>query len=292
MQFAVLPDIEKEMLPEPEGFELDDFQSKVYHHMYFEIPIGNLFYLISPSLAIILPVEYSPGLSEEIRKKEECFELLRRLLIESLIKFTAILEANSYYIEQNEYLVIARFSDQISLYKYKINYYTHSPSELSNHYEDKLYIGHDYLYLKGERRYYGLDDFIRALSSEYKRLEEKGRELLPASKMYEKTFMVEIKDLIEETSSLWRQIKKDVDINTLPLEELKAYSNNLIELKHMLIELLEEVKEFEQKLRSDGDRHFVRYMTKYHKDVVNILHYINMKLLSRIQQRINVRRPV
>lgn len=289
MEFKVFPEIQKDMIPEPEGFELDDFQSKVYHHLYFEIPIGNLLYLISPSLAIILPVEYSPAISEEILKKEECFERLRRLLIESLVRFTAILEANSYYIEQNDHLVIARFSDQISPYKYKINYYTHSPSELSSHYEDKLYIGHDYLYLKGQRRFYGLDDFIAALQSELKKLREKGREILSSSKLYEKTFMVELDELVKEARSIWKEIKEDVNIEEVPLGELKNYANNLIELKHILVELLGEVREFEHKLRDDGDRHFVRYVTKYHKDVVNILHYINMKLLCRIQMRINTK---
>jgi hypothetical protein len=57
-------------------------------------------------------------------------------------------------------------------------------------------------------------------------------------------------------------------------------------INHFVIELHDEVGEFENLLRSKERTDFVRYVTKYKKDVTNLISFFNIKVNGLITQRI------
>ncbi len=272
---------------EPENFPLDPFQERVLTNFYLEIPVGDTLFMLSPTLRIVYPGK-NEDVEREIIKREKKIYAIKRLILESIIKYTALLEANSYFIAQNEYLLLSRITIQPGDGVYRLKFYTHDAKELLTNYEDKIYIGHDFLYMDRERRYFGLDDFIPYLDSEFAYLKDKAAEFKIKNPMV-RDYMVEIGELVGDVLMVWEGKKMDFDVENANIEELKRATMNFMDVKHILVELHDEVREFEYKLRSRGEaeNHLSRYVTKLRKDVVNILHYINMKLLSRVQRRIN-----
>jgi len=53
-----------------------------------------------------------------------------------------------------------------------------------------------------------------------------------------------------------------------------------------IIELHDEVEEFENLLHFRKETEFVRYVTKYNKDVTNLISYFNIKINGYLSQRI------
>ncbi len=272
---------------QPEGFLLDPFQENVFFNLYLEIPVKRTLYMLSPSLSIIYP-DKNADVEREIARRETELNRVRKLIVESLIKYTAILEANSYFIEQNDYFLLCRFSEQWARGGYRLKFYTHDVKDIVSNYDDKLYVGHDFFYLTEKRRYFGLNDFIPYLDREFEYIKDKAKEFGLTNPLV-KDYMVEIGELVGESLISWEDNKVELDMDRASLEELRQATMNYMEVKHMLVELHDEVREFEYKLRKKGEQenHLSKYVTKFRKDVVNILHYINMKILSRIQQKIN-----
>lgn len=271
----------------PAGFMLDPFQKNVFFNLYLEIPVKRTLYMLSPSLSIIYP-EKNSDVEREIERREAELNSVRKLIVESLIKYTAILEANSYFIEQNNYFLLCRFSEQWPRGGYRLKFYTHDVKDIISNYDDKLYVGHDFFYLTDERKYFGLNDFIPYLDREFEYIKEKANEFGLTNPLV-KDYMVEIGELVGESLISWEENKMELEIDKASLDELRQATMNYMEVKHILVELHDEVREFEYKLRKKGEQenHLSKYVTKFRKDVVNILHYINMKILSRIQIKIN-----
>ncbi len=271
----------------PENFPLDPFQEMVFDNTYLEIPVGDTLFMLSPSLRIAYPGK-NEEVEREIIKRERELYSLKRLILESIIKFTALLEANSYFIAQSDYLLLARITLHPGEGIYRLKFYTHEVRELLTNYEDKIYLGQDFLYLKEERKYFGLDDFIPYLDNEFSYLKDKVSEFNIRNPLV-RDYLVEIGELVGDSLITWEENRMDFCVDEASLEQLREATMRFMEVKHMLVELHDEVREFEYKLRARGEaeNHLSRYVTKLRKDVVNILHYINMKLLSRIQRRIN-----
>jgi len=77
----------------------------------------------------------------------------------------------------------------------------------------------------------------------------------------------------------------------LEFEKLKA--KDLIDINaqyrtinHFLIELHDEVAEFENLLRFKKEASFVRYVTKYKKDLTNAISYFNIKINGCLTEKI------
>ncbi len=272
---------------EPEKFRLDPFQENVLFNLYLEIPVRSSLYMLSPSLSIIYP-EQNMEVEDEVEKREETLNRIKRLILETLIKYTAIIEANSYFIEQNDFLLLCRFAEQIGTWGYRLKFYTHNVREIIPNYDDKLYVGHDFLSLSGERDYFGLNDSIPYLDKEFEHIRDKAEEFNLFSP-FVRNYLVEMGELVGETLLVWENKKTEVNIDKTSIRRLSKAILNFTEVKHILVELHDEIREFEYRLRKgdEGENHFSRYITKFRKDVVNILHFVNMKLLSRIQFRIN-----
>ncbi|MCD6455135.1 MAG: hypothetical protein J7L62_07530 [Candidatus Aminicenantes bacterium] len=286
MRIEVLEHI-AQLEKEPKNFMLDPFQEQVFFNLYLEIPVRRTLYIISPSLSILYP-EKNSDVEREIARKEEQLSKVRRLILESLINNTAILEANSYFIEQNDFFLLCRFSESWGDNGYRLKFYTHDVKDIIVNYDDKLYVGHDFFYINGERKYFGLNDLIPYLDREFEYIKDKAGEFNLTNPLV-KDYLVEIGELVGESLIAWEDNKLEINIEKDPIEKLNEATMRYMEIKHILVELHDEVREFEYKLRKKGEEesHLSRYVTKFRKDVVNILHYINMKVLSKIQERIN-----
>jgi len=216
---------------------------------------------------------------------------LKECLIQNLAAYSALLDINSYFIEQNNFLVLARLRDRDSAGRcFEIKYYTHSPLEILSHYEDKIYIGRDFVDLfHFPRKYFGVVDFINSLKDQCGVLIDRAEDKL-ASPLEYKSFFQEIQELCNELLS-----ESDLILQSLPplLDFAKSGGKELIEvnaqyrtINHFLIELHDEVEEFENLLRFKVENDFVRYVTKYKKDITNLISYFNIKINGLLTDRI------
>jgi DNA repair exonuclease SbcCD ATPase subunit len=205
--------------------------------------------------------------------------------------YSALLDVNSYFIEQNNFMVLARLRERDSGgRRYEIKFYTHSPHELMTHYKDKIYIGRDFIDLyQFDRKHFGLKDFIRSLKTQYDVLLDKAEEKLKKPLEY-KAFFQEIKESVNELHNESMQI-----LQTLPaiMDYTRTKNEDLIEINaqyrtinHFLIELNDEVAEFENLLRFRKEIDFSRYVTKYKKDLSNLISLFNIRIIGYLSEKI------
>ena len=277
-------------LPPLKPVELDDLYQKVQKNMYLEVGTGAVLFLLSPSYSALNP-SANETVNELITKKEPLLDYLKDAIIQNLAAYSALLDVNSYFIEQNNFLVLARLRERDSGgRRYEIKFYTHSPTELMTHYEDKIYIGRDFLDLFNfKRKYYGIRDFLASLRDQSEKLMDKAEDKLKKPLDY-KSFFQEIKESVSELNTEAQSI-----LESLPpyLDFVKLSEKDLIDINaqyrtinHYLIELHDEVGEFENLLRFKMEIDFVRYVTKYKKDVTNLISFFNIKINGCLSQRI------
>jgi hypothetical protein len=272
------------------GGLLDDLHQKVLKNLYLELGSGPVIFLLSPSFTIITPTP-NETVSEFIQKKEELLRALKDYIVDNLAYYSVLLEVNSYFIEQNNFLVLARLRERDSGgHKYEIKFYTHSPLELITHYKDKIYIGRDFInLLHFKRKHFGLDDFIDSLKNQYDALLDRAEQKLRKPLQY-KSFFQEIKESMNELHS-----ESLMSLETLPLyldfqknsgEDLVEINAQYRTINHYLIELNDEVTEFENLLRFRKENDFVRYVTKFKKDLSNLISLFNIKINGYLSEKI------
>ncbi|MFQ6083976.1 MAG: hypothetical protein ACE5WD_11565 [Candidatus Aminicenantia bacterium] len=288
-----LSKLEVDKLPPLKNIFLDDLHNNVLKKLHLELGSGPVLFLLSPSFSILNP-ESDEKINDFISKKESLLHYLKKYIIQNLAFYSVILEVNSYFIEQNNYLVLARLRERNSDgKKYEIKFYTHSPLELTVHYEDKIYIGRDFIDLfHFKRKYFGIDELINSTKEQYYILVERGKEKLKNFNQYNSNFFREIKELVNEfyTESIriLHSIPPYLDFDQVDFKDLMEINSQYRTINHFLIELKDEVGEFENVLRYNKETSFVRYVTKYKKDLTNLISYFNIKVNGRIMERINL----
>ncbi len=283
--------IEKKSLPPLKSIHFDSFQKSVLKNLHLELGLGGEIFLLSPNFHVLSPNSFKGKAEELVNPKIDVLEWIRNYLIENMIFYTAIIENNSYFIEQNRFLVIARLRRMDKENIFEVKYYSHDPDELTFYYKDKLYIGRDFVDLFNfERPHFGVEGFINSLGTQLNFLFEKANEKLLNKDKYMDYFQ-ELEELVEELTNKTKR--------TIPLipaffnpEEADKKSLNEIQsryrsLQHLLIELRDELSEFEGLLRFDEENQFVKYVTKYKKDISNLILYLNLKIISRLTYKIN-----
>jgi hypothetical protein len=277
-------------LPPLKPVELDDLYQKVQKNLYLEVGTGAVLYLLSPSYSALNPAP-NDTVNELITKKEPLLDYLKEAIIQNLAAYSALLDVNSYFIEQNNFLVLARLREKDSQgRRYEIKFYTHSPVELMTHYEDKIYIGRDFLDLFNfKRKYCGVREFLASLRDQSEKLVDKADEKLKKPLDY-KSFFQEIKESVSELNTEAQAILESLppylDFGKLREKDLIDINAQYRAINHFLIELHDEVGEFENLLRFKMEIDFVRYVTKYKKDVTNLISYFNIKINGGLSQRI------
>ena len=163
------------------------------------------------------------------------------------------------------------------------------------HYKDKIYIGRDFIDLfQFKRKYLGIKEMIVSLKDQYEVLLDKAEEKLEKPFEY-KSFFQEIKEYVNELSSesllILQSLPPYLDYSKLKGEDLIDINAQYRSINHYLIELRDEVAEFDNLLRFKKEIGFVRYVTKYKKDLTNIISYFNIKINGCLSEKIYSYKP-
>lgn len=277
-------------LPPLKTLLLDDLHQNALSHLYLELGTGPVLYLLSPSYSVINPTP-NETINDFIQKQDNILNYLKEYIIQNLTVYSVLLDVNSYFIEQNNFLVLARLRERDSDgRRYEIKFYTHSPRELMTHYQDKIYIGRDFIDLfQFKRKYLGVKELIISCKEQYDTLLDKAEAKLNKPLVY-KSFFQEIKEYVNELSIESLQILESLppylDFNKLSGDDLIDINAQYRTINHYMIELRDEVAEFENLLRFKKEMNFVRYVTKYKKDLTNDISYFNIKINGCLQANI------
>jgi len=285
-----LSKLDMKKLPSLKQLLLDDLHQNVLKNLHVELGTGPVLYLLSPSYAVLNPTP-NDVINEFIAKKDSYLNYLKEYIVQSLAIYSVLLDVNSYFVEQNNCLVLARLRERDSGgRKYEIKFYTHSPMELLTHYEDKIYIGRDFIDLFNfKRKYLGVKELILSVKDQYDVLIDKAEEKLKNPMEY-KSFFQEIKELVNELRSesllILQSLPPHLDFNKLNGKDLIDINAQYRTINHFLIELRDEVAEFEDLLRRNEEANFVRYVTKFKKDLANNISYFNIRINGCLTEKI------
>jgi hypothetical protein len=284
-----LSKIELDRLPPLKFRLLDDLHSRVLHNLYLELGTGPVLYLVSPSFTVLNPTP-NERINDFLKRKEELLEYIKELIVYNLAVYSVLLDVNSYFIEQNRHLVLARLREKDSGgRRYEIKFYTHAPRELMTNYKDKIYIGRDFIDLFNfKRKYFGVKELINSLKEQNEFLLDKAEERVKNPGKY-KSFFQEINEYLNEIESesalILQSLPPYLDFNKLKGDDLIDINSQYRSINHYLIELRDEVSEFENVL-FDKESEFVRYVTKYKKDLANLISYFNIKINGFLSEKI------
>ena len=277
-------------LPVLKPLAYDDLHQKVLKNLYLELGTGAVNFLLSPAYSVLHPTP-NETINDLIARKEDLLDYLKECIIQNLAAYSVLIEVNSYFIEQNNYLLLARLREKDSGgRRYEIKFYTHAPMEILTHYEDKIYIGRDFVDIFNfKRKYFGIRELISSLKDQSEKLEDKASEKLTKPLDY-KSFFQEIKESVSELNAeclaILEPLPPYLDFAKLGEQDLIDVNAQYRTINHYLIELHDEVGEFENLLRFKMEIDFVRYVTKYKKDLTNLISYFNIKLNGSLAQRI------
>jgi hypothetical protein len=285
-----LAKLELESLPPLKPMLFDDLYQHVFKNLHLELGSGPVLYLLSPSYSVLNPVP-DETITDFIARKEGLLDYLKEAVVQSLALYSVLVDVSSYFIEQNNGLVLARFRERDSEgRRFEVKFYTHSPQELTTHYEDKIYIGRDFLDLfNSGRKYFGVKDLLISLKAQYEKLVARAESKLKRPSEF-KSYFQEIGDSVNELHNesllILQSLPPHLDFAKLAGKDLIDVNAQYRAINHFVVELHDEVTEFENLLRSKQRSDFVRYVTKYKKDVTNLISYFNIKVNGIITQRI------
>lgn len=283
--------VEVNNLPPLQPMLYDDLHQNVLKNLHLELGSGPVLYLISPSYSVLNTVPTEPVI-DFLNKKENLLNYLKEYIIQNLALYTVILEMSSYFIEQNNYLVLARFREKSGDgRKFELKFYTHEPKELLNNYKDKIYIGRDFIdLLNFKRKYWGVKEFVISVKEQYDRLLDKAEARIKNPLEY-RSYFQEIKESVNEAYNesllILQSLPPYPDLDKLSGKELIDINSQYREITHFLVELRDEVDEFENLLRFKKEADFVRYVTKFKKDLTNLISFLNIKINGILGYRIS-----
>src|SRR4030042_1258331 len=141
-----LSKLEIQSLPPLRPMVLDDLHAKALKNLPLELGAGPVLFLLSPSYKVLHPTA-NETITDFSTKKVRVLDYLREYIIRNLAVYSVLLDINSYFVEQNSFVVLARLREKDSGgRRFEIKFYTHSPVELTTHYEDKIYIGRAFIH--------------------------------------------------------------------------------------------------------------------------------------------------
>jgi hypothetical protein len=285
-----LSKVEVKNLPPVQSILLSDLHQNVLKNLYLELGTGPVLYLLSPSYSVITPTP-NETINDFLSRNENLLDYVKEYIIQNLAVYSVLLDVNSYFAEQNNYLVLARLRERDSGgRRYEIKFYTHSPRELLTHYKDKIYIGRDFIDLfHFRRKYMGVKELINSVKDQYEVLLDKAEEKLKEPLEY-KSFFQEMKESVNELRNesllILQSLPPYLDFNKLKGKDFIEINAQYRTINHFLIELTDEVAEFENVLRYKKENKFVRYVTKYKKDLANAISYFNIKIIGCLNDKI------
>ncbi len=279
-----------------EGKALNNFPkvtySNLYRHaldqFYFEFELQGEKYLFSPLYTQIRGPEQA-DLCEFVKQNGVFFDSFKRFILNSLYVYSALVEENSYYLTNPQSVLIARVSHKKDV-RFEIKFYTHFQEELFTAYDDKIYIGRDFInMMKFSRKYLGLKKYFRSLSEQNEKIQERAKHMLRYYKEYERPFLNEITYLTRETVSDAFERLSLINFDTVftvPKAKLQDTLDTVHVLANLMLEIHDFITEFEQKLRLGEEHVFIKYLTKFFKDIEDGVRYLK-KLSVLLHHRIS-----
>ncbi|HDZ27650.1 MAG TPA: hypothetical protein ENH65_14215 [Candidatus Aminicenantes bacterium] len=283
--------LDEKSLPPLKPILLDDLHQNVLKNLYLELGTGPVLYLLSPSYSVMSPTP-NETINDFISAKENLLNYLKEYIVQNLAVYSVLLNVNSYFAEQNSCLVLARLRERDSGgRRFEIKFYTHSLRELLSNYRDKIYIGRDFIDLfHFKRKYLGVKEIIVSAKDQYEVLLDKAEEKLSEPLEY-KSFFQEIKEsaseLQSESFAILQSLPPYLDFNKLKSKDLIEINAQYRTINHFLIELTDVVAEFENLLRFKKETSFVRYVTKYKKDLANAISFFNIRVNGSLTDKIH-----
>jgi len=282
--------VDLKSLPPLRPILLNDLHQKVLKNLYLEVGTGPVLYLLSPSYSVLTPTP-NETINDFLSKNENLLDYVKEYIIQNLAVYSVLLDVNSYFAEQNNYLVLARLRERDSGgRRYEIKFYTHSPRELMTNYKDKIYIGRDFIDLfHFRRKYLGVKELVNSVKDQYEVLLDKAEEKLKEPLEY-KSFFQEMKESVNELRNesllILQSLPPYLDFNKLKSKDLIEINAQYRTINHFLIELTDEVAEFENLLWNNKENNFVRYVTKFKKDLANAISFFNIKIIGCLNDKI------
>jgi hypothetical protein len=261
---------------------------KVLDTFHFEFQIDDQQYLFSP-LYLQLRGENLRELTDYISQNEIFLDSMKEFVLNSLFVYSALIEENSYYLTKTHSIFIARMIHKKDI-RLELKFYTHYDDELINNYKDKIYIGRDFLNLeKFDRKYLGLKKYFRSLVEQNEKIQERAKHKLRYYEDYKKPFLGEINYLTDETvTDAMERIKlfPETKLSDIPKGKIVEILDNILYLLSLMVELRDFTQEFENKLRMREENNFVKYLTKFLKDLIDGIRYLR-KLSCQMHLKIS-----
>jgi hypothetical protein len=249
---------------------------KALESLHFEFGLDEGNYLFSPFYTQLIGEKHQE-LEEFVAGSEVFLDSLKEFILDSLYVYSALVEENSYYLLNPHSVLIARMLHKREL-RFEVKFYAHYEDELLTNYKDKIYIGRDFINLKKfERKYLGLKKYFLSLIEQNDKIQERAVQKLRYFEDYKKDYLDEINYLIQEAvSDSMERIKlfKETKLADIPKAKTMDALDNILYLLGLMTELRDFTQEFESKLRQREENDFVKYLTKFSKDLIDGMRYL------------------
>ncbi|MCK7476599.1 MAG: hypothetical protein M0C28_02835 [Candidatus Moduliflexus flocculans] len=100
-------------LPPLKPLLLDDLYQSVLKNLHLELGRGPVLYLLSPSYSVLNPTP-DEGITDFITRNETLLDYLKEAIVQNLAEYSVLVDVSSYFIEQNNGLVLARLRERDS----------------------------------------------------------------------------------------------------------------------------------------------------------------------------------
>lgn len=261
---------------------------KALDNLYYEFKIEDDGYLFSPYYTLLRGGPF-PELTDFVARNEPFLDTLKEYIINSLFVYSAVIEENSYYLTKPQSIVIIRLIHKEDT-KFEIKLYTHYEDELANNYDDKIYIGRDLVDLdQFERNHLGLENNFKSLVEQNEKFQERAKHKLRYFEDFKKPYLDEITYLTKETvtDALSRiTLFPHTKVADVPKVKLNDTLDNIHYIQNLMIELKDFMNEFEDSLRLKEEHKFVKYLTKFTKDIKDDMRYLR-KLSFQLHLKIS-----
>ncbi|MCP4148274.1 MAG: hypothetical protein GY757_11040 [bacterium] len=275
-------------LTEYPAIKYSSLYKKVLDTFHLEFQDGEDKYLFSPFYTLLRGTP-SDDLMDFVTNNEVFLDSLKEFVLNSLFIYSALIEENSYYLSNPQSVFIARMIYKKDV-RFEVKFYTHYDDELLPAYKDKIYIGRDFLNLKKfNRKYLGLKKFFRSLVEQNEKIQDRAQHKLRYITDYQAPFLNEIEYLANETvNDAMERIKMFPETQLFDISNVKLNEtlDNILYLLNLMIELRDLTQEFENKLRLREETDFVKYLTKFLKDLIDGIRYLR-KLSCQMHLRIS-----
>jgi hypothetical protein len=283
--------------PDFPDYAPDSLQQNVLNNLFLEILIDGEKFLISPKNELRITSPKAQKNVEEvfaqILENKDKINRLKWYLIYNLSIYSDLLECNSYLISSNRFLVIARILPQDGKdYDLEVQWYTIDELALQRNYNDKIYIGRDFISFSSfTRDHLGLGTILNSIVTEFFILKDKFYEFEMPKESELENYLRDIEQsvlvLSDTSKNVLSSVPGKVHLNSKEKDVLFRANHHFREFKHQLQDIMESLTDWERTLYKSKASKFARYITKFKKDIINNINYINAKVNTRITDFIN-----